>query len=163
MTGIMTQDRRLAGIAIEERKGLIVVGNKWDLVREQAGDFSQRRARRGRSRVDALRGFRADYVSFGQDASPARQPHAHRRARRGESRPARSDARSSTRSSAMPFWRIRRRQLRASSCASITRRSLRRIRHSSFFTATTPNSCNRITSVSWKTSSGNISSLKAFR
>ena len=41
MTGIMTQDRRLAGIALEERKGLIVVGNKWDLVREQAGDYSQ--------------------------------------------------------------------------------------------------------------------------
>jgi GTP-binding protein len=41
MTGIMAQDRRLAGIAIEERKALIVVGNKWDLVREQGGDFTQ--------------------------------------------------------------------------------------------------------------------------
>ncbi|MGA7354670.1 MAG: ribosome biogenesis GTPase Der [Candidatus Cybelea sp.] len=41
MTGIMAQDRRLAGIVIEERKGLVVVGNKWDLVREQAGDVSQ--------------------------------------------------------------------------------------------------------------------------
>jgi GTPase len=41
MVGVMTQDRRLAGIAIEERKGLIVVGNKWDLVREQAEDISQ--------------------------------------------------------------------------------------------------------------------------
>lgn len=41
MSGIMTQDRRLAGIAIEERKGLIVVGNKWDLVREQGGEISQ--------------------------------------------------------------------------------------------------------------------------
>ncbi len=41
MTGIMAQDRRLAGIVIEERKGLVVVGNKWDLVREQAGEFSQ--------------------------------------------------------------------------------------------------------------------------
>jgi GTP-binding protein len=41
MTGIMAQDRRLAGIAIEERKGLIVVGNKWDLVREQEGEISQ--------------------------------------------------------------------------------------------------------------------------
>jgi GTPase len=40
MSGIMTQDRRLAGIAIEERKGLVVVGNKWDLVREQAGDVT---------------------------------------------------------------------------------------------------------------------------
>jgi GTPase len=40
MVGIMSQDRRLAGIAIEERKGLIIVGNKWDLVREQ-GDVSQ--------------------------------------------------------------------------------------------------------------------------
>ncbi|HZV76433.1 MAG TPA: ribosome biogenesis GTPase Der [Candidatus Babeliales bacterium] len=41
MTGIMAQDRRLAGIAIEERKGLVVVGNKWDLVRELAGDTSR--------------------------------------------------------------------------------------------------------------------------
>jgi GTP-binding protein len=41
MTGIMAQDRRLAGIAIEERKALVVVGNKWDLVREQTDDFSQ--------------------------------------------------------------------------------------------------------------------------
>lgn len=41
MTGIMSQDRRLAGIAVEERKGLIVVGNKWDLVREQTDDVSQ--------------------------------------------------------------------------------------------------------------------------
>ena len=41
MTGIMAQDRRLAGIAIEERKALVIVGNKWDLVREQSGDYSQ--------------------------------------------------------------------------------------------------------------------------
>ncbi len=41
MAGMMAQDRRLAGIAIEERKALIVVGNKWDLVREQSGEFSQ--------------------------------------------------------------------------------------------------------------------------
>ncbi|HXO17199.1 MAG TPA: ribosome biogenesis GTPase Der [Candidatus Dormibacteraeota bacterium] len=41
MHGILAQDRRLAGIAIEERKGLIVVGNKWDLAREQGGDTSQ--------------------------------------------------------------------------------------------------------------------------
>jgi GTPase len=39
--GIMAQDRRLAGIALEERKGLVVVGNKWDLVREQSDDVSQ--------------------------------------------------------------------------------------------------------------------------
>ncbi|MGH7738432.1 MAG: ribosome biogenesis GTPase Der [Candidatus Tyrphobacter sp.] len=39
--GVTTQDRRLAGIVIEERKGLILVGNKWDLAREQGGDFSQ--------------------------------------------------------------------------------------------------------------------------
>ena len=38
--GIMAQDRRLAGIALEERKALIVVGNKWDLAREQ-GEYSQ--------------------------------------------------------------------------------------------------------------------------
>jgi GTP-binding protein len=41
MTGVTAQDRRLAGIAIEERKGLIFVGNKWDLVREQGADYSQ--------------------------------------------------------------------------------------------------------------------------
>ncbi len=41
MTGIMAQDRRLAGIAIEEGKGLILVGNKWDLVREQTGDYTR--------------------------------------------------------------------------------------------------------------------------
>jgi GTPase len=41
MAGVMTQDRRLAGIALEERKGLIIIGNKWDLVREQGGDVSQ--------------------------------------------------------------------------------------------------------------------------
>lgn len=40
MLGVTAQDRRLAGLAIEERKGLILVGNKWDLVREQ-GEFSQ--------------------------------------------------------------------------------------------------------------------------
>lgn len=39
--GVTSQDRRLAGIVIEERKGLIIVGNKWDLAREQGGDFSQ--------------------------------------------------------------------------------------------------------------------------
>jgi GTP-binding protein len=41
MVGPTAQDRRLAGIAIEERKGLIIIGNKWDLAREQGGDFSQ--------------------------------------------------------------------------------------------------------------------------
>jgi GTP-binding protein len=41
MVGIQAQERRLAGIAIEERKGLIVIGNKWDLVREQSGDYSR--------------------------------------------------------------------------------------------------------------------------
>jgi GTP-binding protein len=40
MRGPLNADRRLAGIALEERKGLIIVGNKWDLVREQ-GEFSQ--------------------------------------------------------------------------------------------------------------------------
>ncbi len=39
--GVTTQDRRLAGAIIEQRKGLILVGNKWDLAREQGGDFSQ--------------------------------------------------------------------------------------------------------------------------
>ncbi len=38
--GILAQDRRLAGIVLEERKALILVGNKWDLAREQ-GEFAQ--------------------------------------------------------------------------------------------------------------------------
>jgi GTPase len=41
LEGVTAQDRRLAGIAIEERKGLVLVGNKWDLVREQGGDIAQ--------------------------------------------------------------------------------------------------------------------------
>ena len=40
LKGIVTQDRRLAGMILEERKGLIVVGNKWDLAREQ-GEYQQ--------------------------------------------------------------------------------------------------------------------------
>lgn len=40
LKGPTNQDRRLAGIALEERKGLILVGNKYDLVRE-LGEFSQ--------------------------------------------------------------------------------------------------------------------------
>jgi GTP-binding protein len=40
MEGVHAQDRRLAGLILEERKGLIIVGNKWDLVREQ-GEFQQ--------------------------------------------------------------------------------------------------------------------------
>jgi GTPase len=40
LRGPLNADRRLAGIALEERKGLIIVGNKWDLVREQ-GEYSQ--------------------------------------------------------------------------------------------------------------------------
>ena len=40
MSGIHAQERRLAGIVLEERKGLILVGNKWDLAREQ-GEYSQ--------------------------------------------------------------------------------------------------------------------------
>jgi GTPase len=41
MEGVAAQDRRLAGVAIEERKGLVLVGNKWDLVREQGSEFAQ--------------------------------------------------------------------------------------------------------------------------
>jgi GTP-binding protein len=41
MVGVTMQDRRLAGIAIEEKKGLIIVGNKWDLALEQGGEYSQ--------------------------------------------------------------------------------------------------------------------------
>ncbi len=40
LKGPTNQDRRLAGIALEERKGLVIVGNKYDLVRE-LGEFSQ--------------------------------------------------------------------------------------------------------------------------
>ena len=40
MRGLMAQELRLAGIILEERKGLIIVGNKWDLAREQ-GEYSQ--------------------------------------------------------------------------------------------------------------------------
>ena len=40
LAGPSLQDRRLAGMIIEERKGLIIVANKWDLVRAQ-GEYSQ--------------------------------------------------------------------------------------------------------------------------
>jgi GTP-binding protein len=40
LTGPTQQDRRLAGIALEERKALVIVGNKYDLVRE-LGEYSQ--------------------------------------------------------------------------------------------------------------------------
>jgi len=40
MKGIQNQERRLAGMILEERKGLVIVGNKWDLAREQ-GEYSQ--------------------------------------------------------------------------------------------------------------------------
>ena len=40
MAGMQNQERRLAGMILEERKGLIIVGNKWDLAREQ-GEYSQ--------------------------------------------------------------------------------------------------------------------------
>ncbi len=40
LTGPTNQDRRLAGIALEERKALVIVGNKYDLVRE-LGEYSQ--------------------------------------------------------------------------------------------------------------------------
>jgi GTP-binding protein len=40
LKGPTNQDRRLAGIALEERKGLVIVGNKYDLVRE-LGEYSQ--------------------------------------------------------------------------------------------------------------------------
>jgi GTP-binding protein len=40
MRGPLNQDRRLAGMVIEERKGLIIVANKYDLIREQ-GSYAQ--------------------------------------------------------------------------------------------------------------------------
>jgi GTP-binding protein len=41
MRGILEQERRMAGMVLEERKGLIIVANKWDLALEQDADFSQ--------------------------------------------------------------------------------------------------------------------------
>jgi GTP-binding protein len=41
MTGILDQDRRLAGMVLDERKGLIIVANKWDLALQQDEEFSQ--------------------------------------------------------------------------------------------------------------------------
>ena len=40
MVGLQAQELRLAGMILEERKGLVIVGNKWDLAREQ-GEYSQ--------------------------------------------------------------------------------------------------------------------------
>jgi GTPase len=40
MQGILAQDRRLAGMILEERKGMIIAANKWDLAREQ-GEYNQ--------------------------------------------------------------------------------------------------------------------------
>jgi len=40
LKGPVAQDRRLAGMVIEERKGLILVANKYDLIREQ-GSYAQ--------------------------------------------------------------------------------------------------------------------------
>jgi GTPase len=40
MKGVLGADRRLAGMILEERKGLIIVANKWDLALEQ-GSYSQ--------------------------------------------------------------------------------------------------------------------------
>jgi GTP-binding protein len=41
MTGILDQDRRMAGMVLEERKGLIIVANKWDLALAQDEEYSQ--------------------------------------------------------------------------------------------------------------------------
>jgi len=40
MHGLTLQDRRLAGMILEERKALVIVGNKWDIVREH-GEYQQ--------------------------------------------------------------------------------------------------------------------------
>ncbi len=40
MHGILSQDRRLAGMVLDERKGLVIAANKWDLARAQ-GSYSQ--------------------------------------------------------------------------------------------------------------------------
>jgi GTP-binding protein len=41
MAGILDQDRRLAGMVLEERKGLVIVANKWDLALAQDAEYSQ--------------------------------------------------------------------------------------------------------------------------
>ncbi|MGP6158292.1 MAG: ribosome biogenesis GTPase Der [Vulcanimicrobiaceae bacterium] len=41
MTGILEGERRLAGLVLEERKGLIIVANKWDLALAQELELSQ--------------------------------------------------------------------------------------------------------------------------
>jgi GTP-binding protein len=41
MAGILDQDRRMAGMVLEERKGLIIVANKWDLALAQDEEYSQ--------------------------------------------------------------------------------------------------------------------------
>jgi len=41
MQGVLDQDRRLAGMVLEERKGLVIVANKWDLALQQDGEFKQ--------------------------------------------------------------------------------------------------------------------------
>jgi GTP-binding protein len=41
MVGVLDQDRRMAGMVLEERKGLIIVANKWDLALQQDGEFKQ--------------------------------------------------------------------------------------------------------------------------
>ena len=41
LQGVLDQDRRLAGMVLEERKGLIIVANKWDLALQQDGEFKQ--------------------------------------------------------------------------------------------------------------------------
>ena len=46
LKGTTLADRRLAGLVLEERKGLIIVANKWDLVRAQ-GEYSQPELPRG--------------------------------------------------------------------------------------------------------------------
>jgi len=40
LKALVMQDRRLVGMVLEERKGLIIVGNKWDLARAQ-GEYQQ--------------------------------------------------------------------------------------------------------------------------
>ena len=152
MTGIMAQDRRLAGIAIEERKGLILVGNKWDLVREQDGDFTQAELGERRPRVDPVCGVCTDHVPFRKDAPPLRQPHADRCPSRRKPRPSRSDRAAQHRD---PRRRVRASAiggLQGGCCEFIMLRSRRRIRRSSSFTATIRSSSSRTISASWKTS-----------
>ena len=92
MQGILDQDRRLAGMVLEERKGLIIAANKWDLALAQDEDYSQ-------SELTDVIHENVPFASFAPvtflSALTKRRPQqfdAARDARGDESRSARADA-----------------------------------------------------------------------